>query len=85
MQQSFQVLYDLVVNRLDDEWNHNLSPLTNFKSQNEEDNGFMRHTLQSTEISSQRLVENMQGDKDKSDISVSWHAGHTQQMCNCLN
>lgn len=85
MQESFQVLYDPIADRLNDECNQNFSPLTNYESQNQDDNGFTRQTLQSIEISSQRLVENMQGHKDKSDISVSWHAGYTQQMCSCLN
>jgi len=83
LQQSFQVLYDSIADRLDDECNMNFSPLKTYESQNQYDNGFTRQTLQSVEISSQRSIKNMQGDKDKSEISVSWHASHTQQMCSC--
>lgn len=44
--------------------------IQDYESQNQDDNGFTRQTLQSTEISSQSAVENMQGDKGKSDILV---------------
>ena len=70
LQQSFQVLYDPIADRLDDESNHNFS--TDYEGQNQDDNGFTRQTLQSVEISSQRAIENMQGDKDKSDFSIPW-------------
>jgi len=85
LHQSFQVFHDPITDEFDNECNHNFSPSTDYESQNQDDNGFTSQTFQSIEISSQSAVENMQGDKDKSDISISWHAGHTQQMYNCLN
>lgn len=69
LQQSFQVLYDPIADRLDDECNPNFSPLIDYESKNQNDNSFTIQTLQLVEISSQRIVENMQGDKDKSDFS----------------
>ena len=68
LQETFQVLYDPIADRLDDESNHTFSPLTDHEGQNQDDNGFTRQTLQSVKISSQRAVENMLGDKGKSDI-----------------
>ena len=82
LQHSFQVLYDPIADRLDDKCNQNFSPLTDYESQNQDDNGFTRQTLQSVEISSQSSSESLQGDKDEGIISVSWHASHTQQMYN---
>jgi len=70
---------------LDNECNQKFYPLTNYESQNKDDKGFTRHTFQSVEISSQSLSENLQGVKDKNDISVSWHGGHLEQLYSCLN
>lgn len=72
LQQSFQVLYDPIADRSDDESNHNFSPLIECEGQNQDDNGFTRQSLQSVEISSQRAIENVQGDKEKSDFSIPW-------------
>ena len=40
LQQSFQVLYDPIADRLDDECNQFFSSLTNYESQNKDDNDF---------------------------------------------
>ena len=85
LQQSFQVLYDPIADILDDGWNQNFSPLTNYEIQDQDDKGFISQTFQSVEISSQSLYENMQGNKDKIDILVSWHGGHAEQLYTCLN
>ena len=85
MHQSFQVFHDPITDEFDNECNHNFSPLIDYESQNQDDNSFIRHALQSVEISSQSSSESLQGVKDEGIISVSWHAGHTQQMCSSLN
>ena len=46
LQQSFQVLYDPIDDKLDDECNQNFSPLTNYECQSQDDNGFTKQTLQ---------------------------------------
>jgi len=70
---------------LGNECNQNFSPLTGYESQNQDDKGFTRQTFQSVEVLSPSLFESLQGVKDKSDISVSWHGGHPEQLCSCLN
>lgn len=63
---------------LDNECNHNFSPLTDYESQDQDDKKFISQTFQSEEISSQSLFEILQGDKGESDISVSWPGGHPE-------
>lgn len=70
---------------LDDEYNQKFSPFTNYEIQNQDDKGFTKQTFQSVEISSQILSENLQGDKDENDISLSWHGGHLEQLYNWLD
>jgi len=84
LQQSFQVVYDPITDRMDNECNQNFSPLTDYESQNQDDNSFTRQTFQSVEVSSQSSSESLQGVKDKSYISVSWHGSHPKQVCSCL-
>jgi len=85
VQESFQVLYDPTVDRLNDEINQNSSPLIDCESQKQDDNGFIRHELQSVKISPQRTVENIHGDKYKGNISVSWHESYPEHLYSCLN
>jgi len=70
---------------LDNECNQNFSPLTSYEIQDQNDKGFISQTFQLVEISSQSLSENLQGDKDGNDISVSWHGGHPKKLYSCLN
>ena len=60
---------------MNDKFNQNISPLTNYEFQNQDDKGFSSQTLQSLGISSQNVYESLHGDKDENNISVSWHGG----------
>lgn len=62
----------------DNECNQNCSSLTKYEIEDQDDKGCISQTCQSVGISSQTLSEHMQGDKDESDILVSWHGGHPE-------
>lgn len=85
MHQSFQVFHDSIIDEFDNECNHNFSPSTDYESQNQDDNGFTSQTFQSIGVSSQCSSAILQGGKDESDISVSWHEGYPEQLYSCLN
>ena len=65
MQQTFKVFHDPIAHMLDNECIQSLSPLTNYEFQNQDVKGFNCQTLKSVGISSQKLSESLQGDKDE--------------------
>ena len=59
LQQSFKFFHHQIADVMNDKCNQNLSPLTNYKLQYQDDKCFSRHACPSVEISSQSLSENL--------------------------